>query len=108
MRFEESPGGNIGAHTEDALTSHTGGRKIDILDNVVQRDMRVKTRGSRERRRREPGEGRERIFGGGETGEDKIEPNHVRVQPENGFQQAHRRGYTAKLPATNDFEARPF
>ena len=79
MRPEQCPGSQARAETENAFSPHASGGKIDVLDNVVQSDVGIIAGGSRQSRRREPGECSKGILRCGKAGEDKVVPNDIRL-----------------------------
>ena len=84
--LQQSPGRNVGTHAVDPLATNAGIGEIDVFDDVVQCNVRVKTRGPCECRDRKTSEGRERVLRGTEAREDQIEPDDIRLEAANGIQ----------------------
>src|ERR1039458_2808404 len=66
--------GDVSAESKQLLAPHSRGRKIDMLDDMVQSDMREEARGSSESGRKEPRKCGNRVLRGCKAGEDEVVP----------------------------------
>src|SRR6266700_3584606 len=105
MRFEQRARGELGADAEEALLLYAGGGEVNVLENVVERDVRVVSGGACERGGGQSGEGGDGPFWSGEAGEDEVVPDHVRVNFANGLEQAHGIFDASEFPAADYVEA---
>ena len=104
MSAEQGLGGEVRADAKELFAANAGGGKIDVLDDVVQRDVREEAGSARKSGRRkaeECGNGRVRSC---KAREDEVEPDHIGLDLADGAEKANRRGYAAKLPAANHVE----
>ena len=108
VRLEQGARGELCTNAEEALSPDTGGGEVNVLKDVVERDVGVVSGGAGDGGRGETSEGGERPVRRGEAGEDEIEPDDIRFDFANGVQQAQRVLNAAELPATDDVEAGEF
>src|ERR1039457_1535706 len=96
--------GDARADSKQPLMAYSCSSEIDMLDDMVQGDMREEARCSCQRRRKEPCKSGHWILRSCKTGEHKVVPNDVRIQPPDRLKQARRSGEAAELPATDHVE----
>ena len=101
---KQGPSRQFRAESKKPLTFYSGCCKVDVFNNVVQCNVRVKARRARERGRAKSRKRRARPFWSSETGKDEIVPNHIRLQLSDRVKKAHRSGKAAELSASDDVE----
>ncbi len=105
---QQYPGGHVTAKAKQCFLPDTGAGKVDVLDDVVQRDMGAEAEGSSQRRRPQPGKRGHRMFLGRESGEHQVEPDHIGFQFTYRPQETDRRRQIVKFPAADHIEPREF